>query len=385
MASVADLLCTAMHGGIIELVSASRPWWSWRRLAAPALLLVVMAAQALALPLRLTRGQLLLQHGAAALAALTPSFPGASLPPQCVVLPLVKASDGSWFTNYAIDGQLYRAIVDTGSPFITVPGSCTRLWGCYKSGSECGLDDTVEVFASSEGTVQWRTGLLELGSLKSSPNTSTAEGVLFTRVIFGVLSDELVARPGGVWLGLIKRREDWIRPTFLGQTDFVSIRMNFPKETLVLSRKPLIARNAKGAVCLADLRPQGDPVGHYAALASHVEVNGRRIGDNNLASYVIFDSGLNGVALSRALYDCVRQDATSRQERRPFGEVEVYISDRSGNLRSLRSVAPITTALDIPWDGFDANLIVLGVEFLESLELTIDVDNALIHWHTAAV
>ena len=45
-------------------------------------------------------------------------------------------------------------------------------------------------------------------------------------IVFGVLSDALVARPGGVFFGLIKEREQDIRPSFLGQTDFVGFRFH---------------------------------------------------------------------------------------------------------------------------------------------------------------
>ena len=38
------------------------------------------------------------------------------------------------YTLYNIDNNItqYRAIVDTGSPFLIVPNICTRLWGCGK-------------------------------------------------------------------------------------------------------------------------------------------------------------------------------------------------------------------------------------------------------------
>jgi hypothetical protein len=45
-------------------------------------------------------------------------------------------------------------------------------------------------------------------------------------IVFGVLSDRLVGRPGGVFFGLIKEREKDIRPTFLGQTDFVGFSID---------------------------------------------------------------------------------------------------------------------------------------------------------------
>jgi hypothetical protein len=48
--------------------------------------------------------------------------------------------------------------------------------------------------------------------------------------VFGVLSDGLVARPGGVFLGLVKERDRDIRPSFLGQTHFVGFQLDLASQ-----------------------------------------------------------------------------------------------------------------------------------------------------------
>jgi len=93
------------------------------------------------------------------------------------------------------------------------------------------------------------------------------------KIVFGVLSDGLVARPGGVFLGLVKERERDIRPSFLGQTDFVGFSLDFASQTksLRLWRVPPLARRSPGQLIeLTDLRRFGDPVLHYAAQAHQV-------------------------------------------------------------------------------------------------------------------
>jgi hypothetical protein len=49
-------------------------------------------------------------------------------------------------------------------------------------------------------------------------------------IVFGVLSDGLVARPGGVFLGLVKERDRDIRPSFLGQTQFVGFQLDLASQ-----------------------------------------------------------------------------------------------------------------------------------------------------------
>jgi hypothetical protein len=62
------------------------------------------------------------------------------------VVPLFLCG-GAYCAAYEIDKQPFRAVIDTGSPFMLVDGTCGRfessLWGCYRGeGREAGLSDT---------------------------------------------------------------------------------------------------------------------------------------------------------------------------------------------------------------------------------------------------
>lgn len=190
--------------------------------------------------------------------------------------------------------------MDTGSPFLTIAGSCTERWGCYNPslhGQATLYSDTIEVYAAKEGPVSWRSGRIsflnastedgrewgatEYAAWQSEARNARMQGtggrggvrvrgqVGATPLVFGVLSDGLVGRPGGVFVGLIKERDKDIRPTFLGQTDFVGFSIDLGAEkTLRLSRVPLLSKRARDELIqLTDLRVYGDPVQHYAALA----------------------------------------------------------------------------------------------------------------------
>ncbi|KAG5175269.1 hypothetical protein JKP88DRAFT_172544 [Tribonema minus] len=307
---------------------------------------------------------------------------------RVINLPLENCG-GSWCTLFAVEGNVFRGVLDTGSPFLTVAGSCTRRWGCFRGeGVPSGLDDTIEIYAGNSGPVSWKKGMLELGFLRSDVDD---EGFIFNKFIFGVLSDELVSRPGGVFLGLVKYNTKGIRPTFLGQTDVAALRFDFPRRVLSLSRAPLIPRACADAVPLVDLRPLGDPVQHYAARAAAVTTKQRALHPpppppaHGAAAakdvYVIFDTGTTGLAVSRALWDA--EDVYARVNGgRPFRDVAVTLATEGGGAVTLCARRPLTTPLDLPWRGFNerAHLLVIGLDFMSSVVLTIDVDDRRLLW-----
>jgi hypothetical protein len=275
-----------------------------------------------------------------------------------------------------------------------VPDSCTRRWGCFQGeGVPSGLADTIEQYDGSSGRVAWRRGMLELGFLRSD---LADEGFIFSTVVFGVLGDELVRRPGGVFLGLVKYRSASIRPTFLGQTDMRALRFDFPRRTLSLSRRALIPpERRRDAVPLLDLRPLGDPVMHYAAAAASLSTRLRgRVhppppplpAERARDVYVVFDTGTTGLALSRELYDAEDQRAR-REGGRPFRDVTVTLATEGGGALELRCQRPLTTPLDVPWRdkgnvNFNerAHLLVLGLDFMEGARVTIDIDDGRLLW-----
>lgn len=64
-------------------------------------------------------------------------------------IPLMKY-DGVYLMNYTVNGNNYRGIVDTGSPFLIVPSVNTRIWGFTDKDSkfyaDSGLSKTTEIF-----------------------------------------------------------------------------------------------------------------------------------------------------------------------------------------------------------------------------------------------
>jgi hypothetical protein len=63
-----------------------------------------------------------------------------------LVLPLDSFED-VYTVNYTVNGVVFRAIVDTGSPFIIIPSVCTKQWGgCSSTGhfdlERCNLEPT---------------------------------------------------------------------------------------------------------------------------------------------------------------------------------------------------------------------------------------------------
>ena len=85
------------------------------------------------------------------------------------VIPL-ELCGGAYCVNYTIDRQLFRAVVDTGSPFVLVDGTCDdprtkTLWGCFRgTGRPSGLAPTDELFGGMDVGTEWKRGSLELGA-----------------------------------------------------------------------------------------------------------------------------------------------------------------------------------------------------------------------------
>jgi hypothetical protein len=152
---------------------------------------------------------------------------------KTLVIPLQDCG-GAYCVQYLVDNRgPFRAVIDTGSPFLTVAGSCTERWGCYKPslvGERTLYSDTIEVYAGKEGPVNWRQGLISFlngtdengeewgaraytsyqdyaqklrgGRMKReeyrAETTYRVRGQVGARkVVFGVLSD---GRPRSVWM-----------------------------------------------------------------------------------------------------------------------------------------------------------------------------------------
>ena len=151
-----------------------------------------------------------------------------------------------------------------------------------------------------DSSTVWCLGDLRFTTGFNDDSRSRSRDWNLREMVLGVVNGSMANVGGSInganasFVGLTKYRQDWIRPTFLEQTDVSSFSMNFEKETLTLSRKNLIdRRNDANVLAMIDLRPLGSPVYHYAVLLDDLYINGEKhkFKNKNEKTYVIFDSG----------------------------------------------------------------------------------------------
>jgi hypothetical protein len=298
--------------------------------------------------------------------------------PSFVTIPL-EFTGQELLIYYRVDGSLFRAVVDTGSPFLMIPGSCgdnTRSKsGCYREqGVPSGLPDTFEGFDGFEGNVEWRMAPVTLVN---------ATGSLITKpplITFGVASESIMSGPGGVFFGLIRDTDSWIRPSFLGQTSIASMQFDLrtPQKTLTLSQDSLIPPEKDSIRLTSDLnRKYGDPVNHYTARAQSIIVNGFPLeGPGKKPIYVIFDTGVTGMVVSQELFDERYTTARQRREKNLWGHVDISFQTQTGQKVVISADKPITTSFDPrqAWKKFRGHLVVMGLSFLDGNQITIDID-----------
>ena len=339
--------------------------------------------------------------GAAAASFVTPEIAAAALT-SGAALPLSSVRGGLAAT-YAVDGRAFLGVVDTGSPFLLVDGTCGELengrWGCYpKNGvpqpfrKQGGLNDaSLEIFGGQETLVEWRRGRVELGRQVLEP------------AVFGVVRS-LARRggEGGIYLGLIKHRQPVVRPTFLEQAQAESIRVDLrdpEQRTLAISTsRPSISRQ-EDAVPLIDLRAYGAPVEPYAAKVSKLVVNGETVRLRRPCLCVL-DTGTTGLTMS----DSLLGNGFGGTDELPLPgaaikHVDVFLETESGREVSLGAdyrrgaeFPLVVTTARLPWFDEDAlgrlgrkgnqdidwrnppHVIFAGLSFLDRQRLTIDVD-----------
>lgn len=323
------------------------------------------------------RRQLLLQSlfslSSSSLLVVTPEA-SASETVQNVLVPLVYVpSLSAYVVRYQVEGDSFGAILDTGSPFLTVPGThcgtAPSKYGCYRPqlGRPSGLSNTLERFDNNQGEVEWRLAPFAFVNATGS--------MIIPELTFGVLSESLMDGPGGVFLGLVKTTDNWIRPSFLGQTPVRAFQVDLREEKLLrLSTTLLVTGDFIPLV--TDLRDFGDPTLHYTARASRVVANGTPLGQDRQPIYVIFDTGITGMVVSPELLHERYRTARANRERNLWGTVEVEFRTKQGKSITLSATKPVTTPLgEMPWPRFrNAHLIAIGLSFLDERRMTIDID-----------
>lgn len=257
-----------------------------------------------------------------------------------LTIPLTKY-DGVFCMNYTVNGNLYRGIVDTGSPFLIVPSVNTRIWGYTKPDSvpyiDSGLSKTTEIFGGQDYETFWKVGDLELsGSYRQKS------------VVFANVGEDIMRPPGGVFVGLIKYKAEDIRPTLMGQMQFSSIKFDAYNKILTLSKYSLIKAPVEKltTIPMVDLRLLGDPVYHYAAKVKSLLINGREIASNSTI-YAVFDTGTTGCVLSDDLMN-------DYETPNPIRNVRIVLTGEQGNDVVIESGATrdeifVVTAAKIPW------------------------------------
>lgn len=308
--------------------------------------------------MRPSRTQLLRGLAALCVAQRRPARAEQSAPLSIVPLSLCG---GAYCVRYRIDGQPFLAVVDTGSPFLLVDGTCDAdgqgLWGCYRGGGRpSGLSDTDELYGGEDVGVQWDLGRFEL---------TGSRGFAVENTTFGVVRSYVGKGGGGaIFLGCAKRRLPRIRPTLLEQTDIASLRFDFLARQLTLSPVSLIPHETD-AVPIIDLRPRGAPIANYAARVSSLVVNGQTIRLGRPAVAVI-DSGTTGISVSDSLFDAGVLPPQWREARIELATeqgdvmvVEASVKRRRRPLPGARSVDPtaeefdqfplIVSPVSVPW------------------------------------
>ena len=298
-----------------------------------------------------------------------------------ITVPLrLSANGAAYLVYYRIGGSLFRAALDSGSPFLVVAGSCTETskakWGCYRPelSMPTELENTIEIYDGREGEVEWRLGTFAFVNATASSPDLLAPAAR----VFGVASESLTKPPGGVFFGLVRDADTRIRPSFLGQTAVksFSIDLGHAKE-LTLSTNELLGGRDDFIPLIDDLRKKyRDPTGHYTARAKGIIVNGVTLGADGRPIYVIFDTGVTGMVVSQSLFEERYSTARGRHEGNLWGRVAVQFTTQQGRILEATAVSPITTPVaELPWKNFRGHLVVLGLSFFEDTKLTIDIDS----------
>ena len=303
---------------------------------------------------------------------------------QSITMPLESTSN-SYLIYYRVSQSLFRAVLDTGSPFLMLPNSCSENTrakaGCYREqGVPSGLSNTIELFDGFEGEVEWRKGEFSFYNATGSMMVSSP------KFIFGVANDDILSGTGGLFFGLIKNTDKRIRPSFLGQTEVTSFIVDLRKDevrnispSLTLSTVPYLTKNRDYIPITNYLRKCGDPVQHYVSKLKSIFINGQQlIPRDKRPIYAIIDTGTTGMVVSKELYDQRYIEARERRERKLWGgEVELTFETEMKNTKSIKAVKPLTTPFDPKpnWKKFKGHVIVVGLSFLEDQQITIDIDD----------
>ena len=308
--------------------------------------------------------------------------------PITITLPLELSSGGTLSVRVIFTSdesvEVYKAIVDTGSPYLVLPSSNNNnkptgileqiVMNIASANDDSSLllsqskySPTEEVYGAVTGNINWKVGKFSFRDdrLQIADSSSTA--------IVGVLDEALTneATGGGAYeplalLGLIRNnnpnrrpRFPEARPTFLDQECIISddasddstnkqyriksFSLDGPSRELTLSTQTLIPTTTSSIMELVDLRTVGDFVDHYAVLVESITFDDDiSITSQSLQAFTkgrverpivaVFDSGLTGCLLIRNFADVIEQYMTSKGDARvcdEFTSVSLSLTQRS--------------------------------------------------------
>ena len=324
------------------------------------------------------------------------------------IIEIPMTFDGASFVvDYYIGEASVRGVVDTGSPFITIQGgNGSENWGFVTKSDirPSPYGETYEVYGLQvDSSTVWCLGDLRFTTSRDFATTTTTTTTTeksnvkywgLREMVLGVVNGSMANVGGSInganasFVGLTKFRQDWIRPTFLEQTDVSSFSMNFEKETLTLSRKNLIDKeNDANVLPMIDLRPLGAPVYHYAVLLDDLYINGEKhkFKNKNEKTYVIFDSGTTGLLVSEDLYENSAFRDGAFQAAMTFTDIKGKKSSVAigSSIRTCtRKCLFLCLPLEVPWDGVleeKSNVIFAGLAVLMNQgEMTVDCEEGLL-------
>lgn len=358
-----------------------------------------------------------------------------------ITLPLEIASGGTFSVRCTVFGannnafQVYRTIVDTGSPYLVLPYSgsdggrkkkrrnlLTNTDDDYLLLSPSKYEPTEEIYGSVKGNIEWRLASYSFRDpcLQISPDISNANGVI------GVLDEALTNEATGVGrspyglLGLIQNSNPTAdrsrfpdpRPTFFEQEVIVeevsndtsvgtsyqrikSFSINAPQRELTFSAESLI-QDQTNAMELVDLRKYGDFVDHYAVEVKSICFDGMAISTKGIRRKIVavFDSGLTGTLLIRPFWDFVQKyyadnsnaKDTAPSETHNFHSASITVKQMDGKVCSLKSSVEddprqfYISPIDLDWFDDERTApycIILGQTWLSQGTIAIDIDKRL--------
>lgn len=311
-----------------------------------------------------------------------------------VKLPVESCTGGSYCVRIRVAGskgttRVYRAAVDTGSPYLVLSGDRDIL---YEGKHPFQLSDspfppTEEIYGSGSGFLDWKQATV---SFRSVPRLSS-----HGETILAMMDDQLEVEAGGTLLGLVKhpnppRQKEFYRPTWLQQLYFQDgsdVRsFSIDRESLTLANGSLLSRKVP-RIPLVDLRPLGGFIEHYCFTVKELILDGVRVMSSKLGGrpiVAVLDTGLTGCLVNQAFWDVLTEEldidprkirlATVRADDPVQRQVVEFVSGRGFN--NMFYVAPIY--LDWFFDEQNAPyVLVLGQTFLSQGKLTVDIEARL--------